>query len=178
MKDKTIFIKKIAYSAMFLAMALVFPFITGQMQSFGAMLCPMHLPVLIRGFVCGAKYGAVVGATAPLLRFALFGKPLFWRALPMSFELCAYGLFAGLLYSLLPKKALYTYVSLIGSMLAGRAVWGIVSAVIAGLRETAFGMQAFWLSAFAGSVPGIVLQIVLVPAVVLALKRAHLTLNE
>lgn len=163
---------------MFLAMALVFPFITGQMQSFGAALCPMHLPVLLCGFICGARYGAVVGAAAPLLRFSLFGMPVFWNAVPMTFELCAYGLFAGLLYALLPKKAVYTYVSLICAMLAGRAVWGIASATLAGLRETAFGLEAFWLSAFAGSLPGILLQIALVPAVVLALKRAHLTLNE
>jgi hypothetical protein len=63
-------------------------------------------------------------------------------------------------------------------MLAGRAVWGIVSAVLAGLRETAFGVEAFWLSAFAGSLPGIILQIILVPAVVLALKRARLLPGE
>ena len=178
MKEKNIFIKKLVYSAMFLAMALVFPFITGQMQSFGAALCPMHLPVLLCGFICGARYGAVVGAAAPLLRFSLFGMPVFWNAVPMTFELCAYGLFAGLLYALLPKKAVYTYVSLICAMLSGRAVWGIASATLAGLRETAFGLEAFWLSAFAGSLPGILLQIALVPAVVLALKRAHLTLNE
>ena len=178
MKEKNIFIKKLVYSAMFLAMALVFPFITGQMQSFGTALCPMHVPVLLCGFICGAKYGAVVGAAAPLLRFFLFGMPVFWSALPMSFELCAYGLFAGLLYALLPKKALYTYVSLACAMLAGRAVWGIASAILAGLRETAFGLEAFWLSAFAGSVPGIVLQIILVPAVVLALKRARLMPGE
>ena len=177
-KQNKIFIKKLIYSAMFLAMALVFPFITGQMQSFGAALCPMHVPVLLCGFICGARYGAVVGAVAPLLRFVLFGMPAFWNALPMSFELCAYGLFAGLLYALLPKKAVFTYVSLVGAMLAGRAVWGGAAAVLAGLRETAFGIEAFWLSAFAGSVPGIVLQIILVPAVVLALKRARLIPGE
>ena len=178
MKEKQIFIKKLVYSAMFLAMALVFPFITGQIQSFGAALCPMHIPVLLCGYICGSRYGVAVGAVAPLLRFAIFGMPLFWSALPMAFELCAYGLFAGLLYAVLPKKAVFTYVSLVGAMLAGRAVWGIVSAVISGLRETAFGLEAFWLSAFAGSLPGIVLQIIIVPAVVIALRRARLILTE
>ncbi len=177
MKQKNIFIKKLVYSAMFLAMALIFPFITGQLQSFGSALCPMHVPVLLCGFICGAPYGAAVGAIAPLLRFALFGMPVFWNALPMSFELLSYGLFAGLLYALLPKKALFTYVSLVGAMLAGRLVWGAVRAVISGLRETPFGIEAFWLSAFAGALPGIILQLVLVPAIVLALKRAKLTLS-
>ena len=178
MKEKNIFIKKLVYSAMFLAMAIVFPFVTGQLQSFGAMLCPMHVPVLLCGFICGARYGAAVGATAPLLRFTLFGMPKLLSAIPMSFELCLYGLCAGLLYKLFPKKMIYTYVSLVLAMLAGRAVWGAVSAVIAGLNETAFGLEAFWLGAFAGSVPGIVLQIILVPVIVLALKRAKLMLNE
>ena len=178
MNQKNILIKKIVYSGVFLAMALVFPFITGQMQSFGAALCPMHVPVLLCGFICGARYGAAVGGAAPLLRFFLFGMPMFWSALPMAFELCVYGLCAGLLYKFLPKKALYTYVSLVCAMLAGRAVWGLVSAVISGLRETEFGLGAFWLGAFAGSVPGMVLQVILIPAVVLALKRAKLMLNE
>lgn len=178
MNQKNIFIKKLVYSGVFLAMALVFPFITGQLQSFGAALCPMHLPVLLCGFICGARYGAAVGATAPVLRFALFGMPALWSALPMAFELCAYGLCAGLLYKLLPKKAIYTYISLVCSMLAGRIIWGVASVAIAGLRETAFGLEAFWLGAFAGSVPGIIIQIILVPAVVLALKRAKLMLNE
>jgi len=178
MKEKNIFIKKLVYSAMFLAMALVFPFVTGQLQSFGASLCPMHVPVLLCGFICGAKYGALVGAVAPLLRFALFGMPALWSALPMSFELCVYGLCAGLFYALLPKKAVFTYVSLVSAMLAGRAVWGLVSAMLAGLRETAFGLEAFWLGAFAGSVPGIIIQVILVPVVVFALKRARLILNE
>ena len=163
---------------MFLAIALVLPLLTGQLQSFGAMLCPMHLPVLLCGFICGAKYGAVVGATAPILRFFIFSMPKLWSAVPMAFELCIYGLCAGLLYKMLPKKAIYTYVSLVCAMLSGRAVWGVVSAALAGLRETAFGLEAFWLGAFAGSVPGIILQIILVPVVVLALKRAKLMLNE
>ena len=163
---------------MFLAIALVLPFLTGQLQSFGAMLCPMHLPVLLCGFICGARYGAAVGATAPILRFALFGMPKLWSAIPMSFELCFYGLCAGLLYKLLPKKGFYTSGALVSAMLAGRAVWGIVSAVLAGLGKTSFGLEAFWLGAFAGSVPGIILQVILVPVVVLALKRAKLMLNE
>jgi riboflavin transporter FmnP len=178
MNQKNIFIKKLVYSAMFLAMALVFPFITGQLQSFGAALCHMHVPVLLCGFICGARYGAAVGAAAPILRFALFGMPVLWSALPMAFELCAYGLCAGLLYKLLPKKAVYTYISLVCAMLCGRIIWGFASAAISGLRETAFGLKAFWLGAFAGSVPGIIIQIILVPVVVLALKRAKLMLNE
>ena len=131
----------------------------------------MHIPVLLCGFVCGAKYGAAVGATAPILRFAMFGKPLFWSALPMSFELCAYGLFAGLLYSLLPKKALYTYVSLICAMLSGRAVWGIAQTVLLGFSGKSLAFSAFIASAFLNAIPGIILQLILIPAVMLSLQK-------
>ncbi len=179
MTEKNLFfIKKLVYSAMFLAMALLLPFLTAQMQSFGAMLCPMHIPVLLCGFICGGPYGAAVGAIAPIMRNALFGMPLFWSAIPMAFELAAYGLCAGLLYKMLPKKAVFTYITLLCSMLAGRLVWGVVSFLLAGLRHTSFSFAAFWLAAFAQSVPGIILQIILVPIIVLALKRAKLLLNN
>jgi LytS/YehU family sensor histidine kinase len=179
MTEKNLFfIKKLVYSAMFLAMALLLPFLTGQIQSFGAALCPMHIPVLLCGFICGPVYGAAVGAIAPLMRHAIFGMPLLWSAIPMAFELAAYGLCAGLLYKLLPKKNVYIYVTLISSMLAGRIIWGAVSFALAGLRETSFSFAIFSASAFAGSVPGIILQIVLIPVIVMALKRAKLTLCE
>ena len=90
--------KKLVYSALFLALALVLPFLTGQIQTFGQMLAPMHLPVLLCGFVCGPVWGLAVGAVAPLLRSLLFGMPpMFPTAVAMAFELAAYGLFTGLL---------------------------------------------------------------------------------
>ena len=179
MTEKNLFfIKKLVYSAMFLAIALLLPFLTGQMQSFGAALCPMHIPVLLCGFICGPLCGAAVGAIAPLMRHFIFGMPLLWSAIPMAFELAVYGLCAGLLYKLLPKKTVYIYITLVASMLAGRIVWGAVSFALAGLRETSFSFTVFWASAFAGSVPGIILQIALVPIIVLALKKAKLMLNE
>ena len=177
-KQNHIFLKKLVYSAMFLSIALLLPFLTGQIQSFGAALCPMHIPVLLCGFICGAQYGAIVGFTAPLMRHFIFHMPVFWSALPMAFELAVYGLCAGILYKLLPKKPLYIYVSLISSMIAGRLCWGAVSFVISGLRSTEFNFNIFWLASVAQSVPGIILQIILIPIIVMALKRAKLALNE
>ncbi len=97
--------KKLVYSALFLALALVLPFLTGQIQTFGQMLAPMHLPVLLCGFVCGPVWGLAVGAVAPLLRSLLFGMPpMFPTAVAMAFELAAYGLFTGLFYRLLSAR--------------------------------------------------------------------------
>ena len=98
------------------------------------MLCPMHIPALLCGFVCGWGWGLAVGFIAPLLRSVLFGMPdMFPTAVSMAFELAAYGLFSGLLYQLLPKKRSNIYVSLILAMLGGRIVWGIAMTIISGV---------------------------------------------
>jgi len=54
---------------MFIALGWLLPFITGQIQQVGNMLCPMHLPVLIAGFVLGPWYGCVIGMVIPLKRY-------------------------------------------------------------------------------------------------------------
>ena len=117
---------KMTLSALFLALAYVMPFLTGQIPEMGAMLCPMHLPVLLCGFICGWPWGMVVGFISPLLRSMLTGgfPPMFPTAVCMAFELAAYGAVSGLMHRLLPKKKSYIYVSLLIAMIAGRIVWG------------------------------------------------------
>ena len=92
----------------------------------------------------------------------------------MSFELAVYGLLAGLLYRAFPKKPLYVYPALLLSMLGGRVVWGIARFFCAGLDPSKFGISAFVAGAVSGSIPGIALQIVLIPVIVIALDRAKL----
>ena len=165
-------LKTTLFAAMFLALALVLPFLTVQMRELGNMLCLMHLPVLLCGFFCGPFYGAAVGFAAPILRFLLFGMPVLVPfGISMSLELLTYGLVSGLLYGALPKKKPYIYVSLICAMLAGRVVWGAARAVFYGLGKADFGIAAFVSGAFLNAIPGIVLQIVLVPILVMALER-------
>ena len=87
-------------SALFLSIALVLPFLTGQIPEIGSMLCPMHIPVLLCGFFCGPVWGLMVGAIAPVLRsFTLGMPPMFPTAFCMAFELAAYGLVAGWLHN-------------------------------------------------------------------------------
>lgn len=165
-------LRHLILAAMFLALAMVLPLLTGQIKQLGNALCPMHIPVLLCGFFCGPWYGLGVGAIAPLLRFALFGMPpLMPTGVAMCFELAAYGFAAGMLYKLLPKKIPYIYVSLIGAMLIGRLVWGGAMLVLMGLGKTEFGLQAFLSGAFVNAVPGIILHIVLIPVLVMALKK-------
>ncbi len=158
---------------MFLALAIVLPFLTGQLQQFGKMLCPMHIPVILCGFFCGPVYALAVGLVAPLLRFALFGMPVIIpTGLAMCFELAAYGFISGLMYKLLPKKKINIYISLVVSMLAGRVIWGVASAIIYGAEKMPFGLSAFLAGAFTNALPGIALQLVLIPLLVMTIEKA------
>lgn len=171
-------IYKICFSAVCVALCVVLPFLTGQVQSLGNALCPMHIPVLICGFVCGWQYGMVIGFVAPLLRFFLFSMPpLFPIGVAMSFELAAYGLLCGVCYNRLPKKTSYIYLSLLIAMLGGRAVWGFVRLMLSGFNADAFTLKMFLGGAFAEALPGIVLQLVFVPALVLLLNKTKFVKN-
>ena len=169
-------VRALVTAALMLALCLVLPFLTGQIPEIGGMLCPMHLPVLLCGFLCGPWWALAVGAIAPALRYVLFSMPpIYPVGLAMCFELAAYGLFSGLLYRRLPKKPWSVYVSLISAMLLGRVVWGAVRAVISGAGGAEFTWQLFLAGGFTQAIPGIILQIVLIPILVLALRRAKLT---
>ena len=165
-------VKKLVLAALFLGMALVLPFLTGQIPEVGSMLCPMHIPALLCGFFCGWPWGLMVGFVAPLLRSVTFGMPpMFPVAICMAFELAAYGAISGALYQKLPKKKSSIYVALLVAMVLGRIVWGAAQFVCLGLSGSAFTMSAFWAGAVTSAIPGIIVQIVLIPLLVMALEK-------
>jgi len=171
--------KNLALSGLFLALGLVMPFLTAQIPSIGSRLLPMHIPVLLCGFVCGWPYGLIVGFIVPLLRSMLFGMPpMFPTAVAMAFELATYGFISGLLCKLLPKKNAFIYATLIISMICGRVIWGVVSFFLYGLGKTAFNVETFMTGALLNAIPGIVIQIIIIPIIIIALKRANLIGNE
>lgn len=168
-------LRNLTLAALCLAVALLLPFLTGQIQTIGNMLCPMHIPVLLCGFICGWRWAATVGFIAPLLRYALFSMPpIMPMGIAMAFELMTYGLAAGLLYAALPKKTINIYVSLIISMIAGRIVWGIARLILAGVTQAEFTWELFISGALLQAVPGIILHIILIPIIVIALRKAKL----
>lgn len=168
--------KSLVLPAMFLAIGLVLPFFTGQIPQIGQMLLPMHIPVMLCGLVCGWRQGTVVGFVTPLLRSALFGMPAFYpTGTAMALELLTYGLVIGLVYGLSKWKCLLSlYKSLVLAMLAGRVVWGIVMWIQTGISGGEFGLQMFLAGAFINAIPGILAQLILIPAVMLALGRTGL----
>ena len=165
-------VKTLVLAALFLAMALVLPFLTGQIPELGAMLCPMHIPVLLCGFFCGWPWGLAVGLIAPVLRSLMFGMPpMFPTAVCMAFELATYGSVSGLLYDKLPRKKSSIYIALLTAMVLGRLVWGAARFICTGLDVSAFGLSAFWAGAVTTAIPGIVVQIILIPLLVMILER-------
>ena len=165
-------LKTLVLAALFLALALVLPFLTGQIPEIGSMLCPMHIPALLCGFFCGWPWGLAVGLIAPVLRSLLFSMPpMYPMAVCMAFELATYGAVSGYLYSKLPHKKSSIYVSLLTAMVAGRLVWGLARFLCSGLDVSAFGLSAFWSGAVATAIPGIIVQILLIPVLVMALEK-------
>ena len=167
---------KMILSAAFLALAYVMPFLTGQIPEIGAMLCPLHIPVLLCGFICGWPWGLAVGFIAPLFRSLTLGMPPFFpKAVCMAFELAAYGALAGLMHRILPRRKPYIYVSLLTAMIIGRLVWGTAMFLCLGLSGGSFTFAAFLAGAVTNAIPGIILQIVLIPVLVMVLDRPRLS---
>jgi len=167
--------KKLVNAALMLALGMVLPFLTGQIPSVGSRLLPMHIPALLTGYISGPMYGLLVGFIMPLFRSMIFGMPpMFPTAVAMAFELATYGFIAGLLYRRMNKNTGNIYLSLIIAMVIGRFVWGLVSYVLYGLGESAFTWQIFTAGAFVNALPGILIQLILIPVLVLALKKGRI----
>lgn len=162
-------------SAMFIALGIVLPFFTGQIPQIGSMLLPMHIPVLLCGLICGWQYGLIVGFVTPLLRCALFTMPPFITALAMAFELATYGLVTGLMYGRCKWKCIVSlYRTLLTAMVCGRVVWGLVMVFISGATGDVFTWQAFITGSVLNAIPGIILQLILIPSVMLGLGKTGL----
>ncbi len=165
--------KTMICGAMFLAIGLVLPFFTAQMKEVGNTLLPMHFPVFLCGLICGPCYGFLVGFLLPLLRGAFFSMPpLYPSAVWMAFELATYGFVSGFLYQRKTKSGIgYLYFCIIAAMVSGRIVWGIVKTILLGLGGKSFSFQAFIIGGVLDAIPGIVLQLILIPAIIGMMKR-------
>ncbi|MBQ9940060.1 MAG: ECF transporter S component [Clostridia bacterium] len=168
-------IKKIALTAMFLSLGFLLPFLTGQIKEIGDTLLPMHIPIMLCGLICGYKYGFVAGAVLPFLRGIIAGMPpLYPNAVWMAAELCVYGGVVGFLYMKFFRKQMWwLYCCLLISMISGRIVWGVTKAVLLGVAGKAFTLQAFLAGGFIDSLPGIVLQLILIPVIMQIINKNY-----
>ncbi len=176
MKTTTTRITKMCLAAMFIAIGWILPLLSGQNQELGNMLCLMHIPVLVAGFILGPEYGIMVGAVTPLTRFLIFGRPpIYPTGVCMAFELAAYGFLSGFIYKLLVKKGandlLSIYIALVGAMLGGRLIWGVSRALCGVISQSTFTWKMFITAGFVTAVPGILIQLFLIPAIVMVLNK-------
>ena len=172
-------LENLVLSALFLALAYILPFLTGNIPQVGSMLLPMHIPVLLCGFLCGAPWGLAVGLFAPVMRSLLTGgfPPMFPTAVAMAFELATYGFVSGFVYHRLPKKLPGAYIALISAMVCGRVAWGLVMSLLL-MNADGFTFAAFIAGAFTNAFPGIILQLLIIPPIVLALRKISFVPGE
>ena len=98
-------------------------------------------------------------------------QPLYPTAIAMMFELGAYGAFTGLFHK---KLRWNVYPAMVLAMLIGRAVSGCANAILLGVGGKPYGMAAFLSGAFVTSLPGILIQLLFIPLIVIALEKSGL----
>lgn len=168
-------IKKMTVTALFTALGIIIPMLFHTVYMFGNIFLPMHFPVFICAIIVGPFYGSICGVLSVLLSSFFTGMPpLYPVAVIMCFELITYALISGLIMKILPKKtpqiAAY-YIALIVAMLGGRIVMGAVSVVLIGIIGNGYSFQAFITSAFVTALPGITIQLVVIPWLLFVLKK-------
>lgn len=165
-------LKRICLSAMFFSMGVILPFFTAQLKEAGDSLLPMHIPVMLCGLICGAKYGFTVGFILPFFRAALFSMPpIYPNAVWMAFELATYGFVIGAIYNKKRDRVGWVYISLIIAMISGRVVWGISKTILLGIGGSSFTFTAFLIGGFADAFLGILLQLILIPSIMIILNK-------
>ncbi|MCI8590421.1 MAG: DUF1893 domain-containing protein [Clostridiales bacterium] len=164
-------IHKMTIAALFVALGIILPYCTAHGLGIpGTVLLPMHIPVFLIGFICGPLYGGCCGLLIPCLNSLLTGMPSVFPMLPiMSAELCMYGWIGGILYgkTCFGKMRFGIYPALIFAMIGGRVVYGLVFALLNGLNGSLQALTVW--AALSTGLPGIIVQLLLVPAVVKSL---------
>jgi hypothetical protein len=167
--------KKICICAICIALCYVLP-IAFHGLALGGVLSPLHIPVLLCGLICGGFYGAFCGIAGPILSSILSGMPPAMALVSMIPELLVYGLVCGLLMKVIRTGKLFAdlYLSLIPAMILGRVVGGIAKALFITLMATgeAFSIGIWAASYFVTSFPGILLHLILIPALIAVLMKA------
>lgn len=167
-------VKKSILCAVCIALCVVLPQMFHAIPNAGSIYLPMHIPVLLCGLICGWQYGLLCGAAGPILSSLFTSMPMPAYLPPMTAECAVYGCAAGLLMKLVHTKKIFAdlYISLISSMIAGRIAAGCVKALI--FARGSITMAAWASGYFVTGLPGIIIQLVIIPASVIALTKARL----
>lgn len=165
--------RKMIVTAMCAALCVVLPMAFHTIPNAGSIFLPMHIPVLLCGFLCGWPYGLLCGLLGPCLSSMITGMPPAAVLPSMVCELAAYGLVTGLVYSRIRTGSRLgdIYISLLTAMVCGRVFYGVLNALI--FQAGSYSMEIWLAAAFTTALPGIVIQLVVIPALLLALERSR-----
>lgn len=170
---KSFYIKNLTLSALFLAMGFLLPMLTGQIPYIGKMLLPMHIPVFLCAMICGGRYSGAVGFVLPLARSLIFSVPVMYpTAIAVAFEMAAYGIVTGFLFKRTAMGYLMSvYISMAAAMVTGRIIRCIAEIILLRMKGNDFALSIFIKGTLLNAIPGIALQLILIPAIMVALKK-------
>ncbi len=162
-------IRVLSYSGLLIAIGVLLPQVFHLIggQASGGIFLPMHIPVLIAGLLLGPLPGGIIGILTPLLSFAATGMPPAAKLPFMLFELAAYGIVSGLL-----SGRCNLYLALLIAQAAGRLVNALC--LLAAMRLFHLNVPpviSVWTAIVTG-IPGIVIQLVLIPPTILFIRKA------
>lgn len=168
--------KQMVLSGVFIAIGLVLPMVFHAIGGGGAVFLPMHIPVIIGGFFLSIPYALLVGVLTPVLSSLLTGMPPAFPTLPfMIFELATYGIMVSLLYR---KYKMNVYISLVASMVCGRIMAGAVVWVLATFFAAKLPSPIIFISgAVTTGIPGIIIQLIFIPVLVMAMNKSRTTVE-
>ena len=166
-------IKRITFTAVCLALCVVLPLALHMIPNAGSVISPMHIPVLLCGLICGWPYGLICGLIGPLLSSVITGMPPAAMLPSMMVECGTYGFVTGLMmrYVRTGRPTADLYISMITAMIMGRTVAGLAKALIFTPGAAPF---AWVTTSLVAGIPGIVIQLIVMPTVIFALTKAHL----
>ena len=164
--------KKLVFAGLLVAMGILLPIMFHTIPNAGSVFLPMHIPVLLAGFITGPIFGLLCGILTPLISSIATGMPPAAILPSMICELAVYGFATGFFYNKMKfdNETLKIYLSLIFSMLLGRVTYGILNALI--FKAGAYSLNIWLTAAFAKAIPGILIQLIIIPVILLAVKKA------
>ena len=165
-------VKRMVTTAICAAMCVVLPLAFHAIPNAGTILLPMHIPVLLCGLVCGWPYGLVCGLLGPFIS-SFTGMPPMAVLPGMMVECGAYGLVTGLMMKMVRtgRTTADLYISMGAAMILGRVLSGLAKALIFSPGTPAFA----WVpTSLVTGIPGIIIQLVVMPLLITALTRAKL----
>jgi len=164
-------VKRLVLAAVCIALCVVVPMAFHAIPNAGSIFLPMHIPVLLCGMLCGWPFGFLCGLLGPLLSSLTTGMPPAAMLPAMMVECATYGAVSGMMLKFVHTGKTYPdlYIAMVTAMLAGRVISGIAKALI---FSPGMALSAWVTASFVTALPGIAVQLVLLPTVVFSLMKA------